>query len=749
MSRHTPKNALTSVQRNDQAAFIRHLLPTVTGWLIVLVSLSFFTATYDSAHVKLTLLQIGATLLLTLWACLKITEHKNPFPRHTWIFLAPLLIYGAWQTLSFICFPYKLEAAEEFIRLLMYGIISVLIACEFTLKDIRLITKFIVLTAWISFAYGLVQVLAIWWPSVDFLPWHNFFAGRTFSTHANPNFFGAFIVFVSAIIGAEFLRTRQKRLLILLAIGLIDLFFTESKGAWLAYGAMAVLFAFAYTNFLARVKKHLVKINAIAIVCLLVATAGAGIYSAKRFQSVSFRAYTWLSAFEMVKDSPILGTGPGSFKLVYPAYRRPQIFYIENAHNNETQHAENEYLEQAATGGIVGLALFLWLCVFLFTCTFKNLKAPLPSKPSTDEKETRFYLLGYGAALAGLLIHATVDISIHFASSGLLLAVFIGVILALSMPHPAQESASAEDSRPPHWLLALRWAVAAATLAALSYVCVEFVQILKHLALVQLGEKLLFALSLLTFGGCILAVAYIYFQLLRQTKRFWVCIVLLASLPVNVFFFNLFAANHYYSVGVALVNLQQPHAALPAFTDAIKRNPFLAEYRQYRANVFAMTLDLSKRFNESLGDTDIARTDFERALADLAFVHQHNPNHALLHQETGQLHYTLAMRQLSQAQEDPQQAFLYNQLATENFDLAKKSFLQALTLDPVNVNTYLLLINMALLRHDTQEAQNWVNTYFKGPEGVTEPEFLDRNRQNPQMRAVQAHIERLKAALNQ
>ena len=105
------------------------------------------------------------------------------------------------------------------------------------------------------------------------------------------------------------------------------------------------------------------------------------------------------------------------------------------------------------------------------------------------------------------------------------------------------------------------------------------------------------------------------------------------------------------------------------------------------------------------------------------------------------------MRQLNQAQESPEQALLYNQLATENFAQAKASFLKSLKLDPVNINTYLLLINMALLRHDVDEAQNWVNAYTQGPDGVTEEEFLARHRQNPQMQTVQAHINRLREAL--
>ena len=340
-------------------AFIRKCLPVVTGWLCLLVSISFFTGTYDTAQVKLTLLHAGAIVLLGLWAALKIAEWKSPFTRQNFPFLFPVFAYLGWNIISFICGPFHLESAEEFIRLLMYGGIMLLIATEFTQKDIRTLTKFIIIAAWISFAYGALQIVDGFWPGADFLPWRGFFTRRIFSTHANPNFFGAFVVFASAVAGAQYLATRKKSLLVLLGLGLVELFFTESKGAWLAYGAAAAVGTFLFTNRIFPTK-HIKKLNLAAAGVLLAALILAGIYTAKRFQSVSFRSFTWLAAFEMVQDSPVIGTGPGSFKIIYPAYKRPQIFYIENSHNTETQHAENEYLEQWATTGTVGLAIFLW-----------------------------------------------------------------------------------------------------------------------------------------------------------------------------------------------------------------------------------------------------------------------------------------------------------------------------------------------------------------------------------------------------
>lgn len=722
---------------NTCAAFLRAALPHVTGALILLVSIAFFTGTYDAAHVKLTLLQMGSVLLLSLWGALKLTERKKPFTKKTLPFLVPLFIYIAWQTLCFVCFPYKLEAAEEFIRLWMYGGLTCLIACEFTAQDIRTVTRWLLAAAWISFLYGALQIANRWMPGIDFLAWNSFFAGRIFATHANPNFFAAFIVFTSAVIGAEFLRTRKKPLLVLLGLGLINLFFTESKGAWLAYGGAAAVFAGLYIS--SAGKKHIKKIGLIILAVLLLAGTAAGIYSAKRFQSVSFRAYTWLSAFEMVKDSPVLGTGPGSFKLVYPAYRRPQIFYIENAHNTETQHAENEILEQAATGGLIGLALALWLMSTLFTGTFKTL--PVSDGPR------KIYLLGYSAAGAGLLLHSVVDISLHFASSGLLLSVFMGAVLALILNNPPAENPPFVRAKYPKLLFCARLLTALGALLLGGYLLWEFYRILRNISVQTLGEGFLFTCAAVIFVGCVGGGMYVYAQVLRKTTRLAVCLILLLTLPLYVFFFRLFAANHYYSLGIALIRLNQPEAALGAFNDTVKRNPFLAEYRHYRANIFATTLNLSKQFSPQRGDTDSARTDYERAIADFRFVLTHNPNHALLHQDIGKLYYTLAMRQVQAAQQIPENAALYNQLAQENFSLAKKAFTKSLALDPVNPDTYALLTNMAFLRHDLTEAQYWLDVYFKGPDGVTEEEFLQKHRQNPQMQAMQTHAQRLRETL--
>ena len=436
--------------------FLHKALVHTTGVLGLLISISFFTATYDTAQVKLTLLHMGGLWLAALWASLQITRKKSFLSKQNLPVLLPVLIYIGWNILCYIFAPLHAEAAEEFIRFLLYGVITLLAATEFDFNDLKLITKWILLAVWISFIYAAVQVIDGFFPGFDPMPWRGFFTKRIFSTHANPNFFADFVIFSSCILGGVYLANRQKKYLVLGALGLITLFFTESKGAWLAYTAAAAGGILLYVNYCAPAfKKYRLKINMLVLAAALGVSILAGVYTLKRFQSVSFRTHTWLATLEMIKDHPVMGVGTGNFKTVYSAYRRPQIFYIENSHNVETQHTENELLEQGAVSGIVGLLIFLWLMYYVFGLAFGALRN---AKFSPEQK---YYLLGYTTALGGMLAHSLVDISIRFASSGFFWALFMGLIISLCYPTEKRPQATPVSS--PAWIvwtemkLRLRW----------------------------------------------------------------------------------------------------------------------------------------------------------------------------------------------------------------------------------------------------------------------------------------------------
>ncbi len=740
VAKHSKKQISAPAVSSSAVSFLRAALVHITGWMSVLISICFFTATYDTAQVKLTLLHMGGIILLALWTALKITQRKSPFSRHNIIYLLPVFAYAVWNIICFIFAPYHMEAAEEFIRFLIYIVITLLAATEFSLKDIKIITRYLVATAWISFGYAVLQAVNLVLPGADPMPWSGFFAKRVFSTHANPNFFGDFVVFASCIVSGYYLLTRKKSLLILLGIGLISLFFTESKGAWLAYAAAAAVGAFLFTNYLSSLAKTKLRlINWVAVGLLIVTLGLAGFFTAKRFQSVSFRTFTWLSTFEMVQDNPVMGVGgPGSFKIIYSAYRRPQIFYIEDSHNTETQHAENEFLEQWAISGTVGLAIFLWLLIFLFTAAIKNLKQ---ENNLAANKERNYLLLAYTAALAGMVIHSGVDISIRFASSGFFFALFMGILLALSFPPQPEENTTIFPA-PRALLVVLRIVLLGLLAVAAVQLITSFHEITAALAVQTFGELILAVCAWTVCLGCVGGVVYLYLRSSWLLRSALAISVLCVSVPMVWLSYQPMRANHYYSVGIALNDLRNVEGAVGYFTRAVTFNPFQTEYRHFRANVFATLFNLTKIFSPLRGDTTGPSDDYTRALKDFAIVLERTPNHPMLHHNRGQLYYAMALRRSddsTHAHSDSEYAWL-RQEALDNMAQAKKAFERALLVDPVNPQTYAYLVQIALLENDLPRAQYWLDRFQQGPDGVTEPEFLQRNHQNPQMAALQKQV---------
>jgi O-antigen ligase len=71
------------------------------------------------------------------------------------------------------------------------------------------------------------------------------------------------------------------------------------------------------------------------------------------------RLFIWTNALRIAEDSPVFGCGPGNFGEAYAEQN------ISAANIRGQSHAHNDFLNQAATGGVPGLALYLlfWIVV--------------------------------------------------------------------------------------------------------------------------------------------------------------------------------------------------------------------------------------------------------------------------------------------------------------------------------------------------------------------------------------------------
>jgi O-antigen ligase len=117
------------------------------------------------------------------------------------------------------------------------------------------------------------------------------------------------------------------------------------------------------------------------------------------------RTHFWSVTLDVIKAYPIVGSGLGSFSVIYTRYDSLNGLYrLEQAHN--------DYLQILADGGIVGGILGLAFLVILFGKGF--------ARRETDDKFRRGVATGALAGCFAVLIHSFFDFTLHTTANALL-----------------------------------------------------------------------------------------------------------------------------------------------------------------------------------------------------------------------------------------------------------------------------------------------------------------------------------------
>ncbi|MDD3065336.1 MAG: tetratricopeptide repeat protein [Endomicrobiaceae bacterium] len=411
-----------------------------------LVAVSFYLGTYDSAQIKITIVQIGGIFLICSWLILKFEEDLFPTLRQNPVVAAPVLLFLVSGLISYLFSYFNYASLNEFSRRLIYCLLALIIADFFNeKKSINRLINFLISATYIVCIYSVIQFIDInFFPpppdkGLDPFAWRQAFGPKIFSTFGNPNFLGDFLVVMSPITLALFFKKRKFHLLFLWILITFSTVVTYSKGAWIGYGLGLLTFGFLFVNFILHIEKSK-RIFILIIMSFLTVTTVSGaifIQMKKRPDSASFRTCTWLATWEMINTNPVLGTGIGTFYLTYPSFRRPEIFFIEGAHNTETDHAENEYLEVFYDEGIIGIGIFLALLALFLTLGLKNLA--YFRKRNLNDGTMAYIQLGVLSALVAQLGHNLVCVSLRFVSSGVMLWMLIGLTAAISFQYIKKE----------------------------------------------------------------------------------------------------------------------------------------------------------------------------------------------------------------------------------------------------------------------------------------------------------------------
>ncbi len=301
------------------------------------------------------------------------------------------------------------------------------------------------------------------------LKWNNFYTnacwsaatnptGRSFSLLGQPNWLAAYLIpniFMAIYKGVSAIKTNSKIRFLNLSIFatlLFALLLTRSRSGFIGFSLGFITYwiilvkQFDYS----RISQNLTKyVTLITLSVVLIGTpftsnifsfftnsAAKNVIVAKSgtvlenggTESGDIRKIVWTGALKLVPLHPILGTGPETFAYSY-YWTRPMSHNLTSEWDYLYNKAHNEYLNFAATTGILGLLAYLSWHLAIFLTSFKTV--PRTKKIiQTEGDQLRMLYPIIGASLVGFTIT-------NFFGFSVVPVYFIMVIIS-GIPHADQ-----------------------------------------------------------------------------------------------------------------------------------------------------------------------------------------------------------------------------------------------------------------------------------------------------------------------
>jgi O-antigen ligase len=357
----------------------------------------------------------------------------------------PVLVFLVYAAIRYFTSSIEYEARLELFQVVLCTAVYFVCANEFgTPQHRRILILVLAGLAVFESMYGVWQALS---KSDAIFHWGRptAYQGRASGTFICPNHLAGCLEIILGLVAARVAYVKAEAATfersMLVKVGLIyavvvmaaGIAFSQSRAGWLA----AVTGLFLVTLWGRRMSGQLV--GRVALLLLILGGAAALLLNteggSRRFNAtfrqgpagelkladstLGGRLFMWKGTIEMVKEHPLVGSGPGSWQWLYQLRRDASMGHPEYTHN--------DYLNLLSDYGVVGGIIMAWLLVAFFRHAWV-----LTRKAAPDEQ--RAFAVGAVAAVAALLVHSWFDFNLHIPANAVLLAAVMGTMAAMSDP---------------------------------------------------------------------------------------------------------------------------------------------------------------------------------------------------------------------------------------------------------------------------------------------------------------------------
>ena len=361
----------------------------------------------------------------------------------------PVLGFFAYALVRYFTTPIEHDARLELLQIGLYTLVYFVAACNFYRPRQR------TAIVWVLLILAQVEAIYGFWQfgmKSDAVLWFLRpvqYRGRASGTYICPNHLAGLLEIVFLLVLARFLanRTPSRSLQTNFLLKLVEiyvavfvlagLYATQSRGGWLATGVGVVAGLF----WIWRAKALPPRAIDIAL-GLIVVLAAIGfslpvvrerlqpLFSINMDYTFDYAVVDWkdsslggrsslnAATSGIVRDHQLWGSGPGSWRWLYPQYRQPTV-------QDQPRYAHDDVLQLLADYGAAGFLLVLAAlgCFFWQITRFTR-----PDEPA----EQRAFLIGSATAVTAILIHSFVDFNLHIPANAFLVATLFGLTAAIS-----------------------------------------------------------------------------------------------------------------------------------------------------------------------------------------------------------------------------------------------------------------------------------------------------------------------------